>query len=102
MRPLILARDESHRLSIALALEAAGIPYRASPNPGVTGYIDDRRFWVDEKDYARALEAVLELDDHSPISGAQVTRRFKVFVVVGLPAIIGLWLLLWMIAGRGR
>jgi len=100
MRQLILARDETHRLSIQLALDAAGIPYRASPNPSLPGYIDERRFWVEDADYERAHDAVIALDDHGPLDAPQITRRFKIFIVAAALAITGLWVLLWVIASR--
>jgi len=100
MRQLILARDETHRLSIQLALDAAGVRYRASPNPSLPGYIDERRFWVEEADYDRAREAVLALDDHGPLTGALVTRRFRIFLIVAAAVIFGLWIALWATAKR--
>lgn len=98
MRELILARDESHRLSIRLALDSAGIPFRAAPSPSAAIEFDDRRFWVDDADYARARELVTSLDEHSPLGDAAVTRRFKIFVAVAALAIVSLWFLLWMTA----
>jgi hypothetical protein len=64
MRDLIRARDETHRLSIQLALEANGIPFTTNAiSMGSAGYLWPTQFWVvNDGDYDRAREIVLELD----------------------------------------
>jgi hypothetical protein len=67
MRALITARDETHRLSIQLALESAGIPFITSAESVMSGgYYMPVRFTVNDRDYDLAREIVTALDvgDH--------------------------------------
>jgi hypothetical protein len=63
MRELITARDESHRLSIELALDAAGIPYATTSQSMMSsGYYLPVRFRVNDADYDQARQVVDALD----------------------------------------
>jgi hypothetical protein len=63
MRALITARDESHRLSIQLSLESAGIPFVTTGESVMSGgYYMPVRFSVNDPDYDLAREIVTALD----------------------------------------
>ncbi|HXT14063.1 MAG TPA: hypothetical protein VN706_00440 [Gemmatimonadaceae bacterium] len=102
MRSLIRARDETHRLSVELALNANDIAFTTNAGSVTSaGYYRPMDFYVmNDADYDRAREVVLALDDHAGPYIEPAARRRMVLIMGVFVMLLAAAIVLRFVTGR--